>query len=510
MLEKAKILKERYGSNISTTFLQEILWFHRIKTDQDKELLTLEFLNLCASHAVDNDLFNKELSTAKYRKDMQVRNIIYNFPELESIAHSSDEEHIKWNKIEDTLNKKLDAFNYAYLKERFESVDMFFASVSLLRKASLGMNTSRRWTSKFLFPFSFETMFIDADNRKETFSMDRRFFSRGGEVLYMMISRAKNIETFKELILDVFKRSEQNRRWDSLLSTLRDEQHNIYSSARQLGFLGEDSHVVYDALVDDLISLFKSDIPHNDLFEHFTSIASFYMVHFILTIALKYKQSSLLKSGEEKIIYPVELLAPRSDHVRRSSRQIYKINEDLPLEALRIVFDEYMGSLEGITNKEELIEKLDNELNYGSVDDYDESDEFDLVQIKKEIWIEIAKKAKGDLLAIHRILLKGTGLASVKKTNSYRYLASDEWLKTLVLINVDSRMPFHDFIDVLYDKYGFVISNKHSILLLETFSENDFTKNEVRLFERLRSLGLLESKSDGYAYVVNSYGRKSL
>ncbi len=509
MLEKAKILKERYGSNISTPFLQELLWFHRIKTDQDKELLALEFLNLCASHATHDDLFNKELSTAKYRKDMQVRNIIYNFPELESITHSSDEEHIKWTKIEESLNKKFESsFNYAYLKERFESVDMFFASVSLLRKASLGMSTSRRWTSKFLFPFSFETMFIDVDNRKETFSMDRRFFSRGGEVLYLMISRAKNADVLKELILDIFKNSEQNRRWDNLLATLRDEEHNIYSNDTQLGFLGEDSHVVYDALVDDLIALFKSDIPHNDLFEHLTSIASFYMVHFILTIALKYKKSSLLKSGEEKIIYPVELLAPRSDHVRRSSRQIYKINEDLPLEALRTVFDEYMGSLEGITNKEELIEKLDSELNYGRIEDYDESDAFDLEKIKKEIWSEITKKAKGDLLSIHRILLKGTGLASVKKTNSYRYLASDEWLKTLVLINVDSRMPFHDFIDILYDKYGFVISNRHSILLLETFSENDFTKNEARLFERLRALGLLESKSDGYAYIVNSYGRR--
>lgn len=167
-----------------------------------------------------------------------------------------------------------------------------------------------------------------------------------------------------------------------------------------------------------------------------------------------------------------------------------------------------MGSLEGITNKEELIEKLDSELNYGRIEDYDESDAFDLEKIKKEIWSEITKKAKGDLLSIHRILLKGTGLASVKKTNSYRYLASDEWLKTLVLINVDSRMPFHDFIDILYDKYGFVISNRHSILLLETFSENDFTKNEARLFERLRALGLLESKSDGYAYIVNSYGRR--
>jgi|GEM_PF-1181401 len=508
MLEKAKILKERYGSNISTPFLQELMWFHRIKTDQDKELLTLEFLNVCASQASEDNLFNKDIKAVKYRKDMQVRNIIYNFPELESIARSKEEESVKWKNIESALLNKLELpYTYEYLQKRFESVEVFYNSVSLLRKASLGMNTSRRWTSKFLFPFSFETMFIDVDNRKDTFSMDRRFFSRGGEVLYMMISRAKNAEILQGLMLEIFKNSTQNKRWDSLLSTLRDDKHHIYSNDTQLGFLSADSHSVYDELVDDLISLLKSDIPHNDLFEHFSSIASFYMVHFILTVALENTKLSLLKSGEEKIVYPVELLAPRSDHVRRSSRQIYKINEDLPLEALKKVFDGYMSSIEEITDKEKLIERLDKELNY-VIDDDNESEELNLVQIKKDIWDQIAKKAKGDLLAIHRILLKGTGLASVKKTNSYRYLANDEWLKTLVLINIESRMPFHDFVDILYDKYGFIIGSKHSTLLLETYSDNDYNKNENRLFERLRALGLLESKSDGYAYVINRYGRK--
>ena len=507
MLEKAKILKERYGKSLSTPFLQEILWFHRIKADQDKELLTLEFLNVCASHAMVGKLFDKDMTTAKYRKDMQVRNILYNFPELESIVHSSDEEHIQWKNIEITLQKKLELpYTYGYLKDRFESVSVFFTTISLLRKASLGMNTSRRWTSKFLFPFSFETLFIDVDNRKESFSMDRRFFSRGGEVLYMMISRAKNVDILKVLMQDIFQNPTQNKRWSTLLSTIRDSE-NIYSSDTQLGFLGAESHEVFDQLVDDLISLLKSDIPHNDLFEHFASISSFYMVHFILTVALQKKQTSLLKSGDEKIVYPIELLAPRSDHVRRSSRQIYKINEDLPLEALDKVFQDYMSTLTNITDKEELLKKLEIELNYKDDDD-DLNETIDLDKLKSKIFKEITKKAKSDLLTIHRILLKGTGLASVKKTNSYRYLASDSWLKTLVLINIDGRMPFHDFIDKLYEKYGFIIGSKHSILLVETYSDNDYKKNEARLFERLRALGLLESKSDGYAYVINRYGRK--
>lgn len=506
MLEKAKVLKARYGKDLKTPFLQEMLWFHRIKTDQDKELLTLEFLNVCSSHAAIGKMFNKELTTARYRKDMQARNIIYNFPELEGICKSSVDENGKWKEIEKELNKKLELpFTYEYLKKRFESVDVFFTSVSLLRKASLGMSTSRRWTSRFLFPFSFETVFVDLDNTK-SHSMDRRFFSRGGEVLYMMISRAKNIDTLKTLMQDIFENPTQNKRWNDLLATLRDDE-NIYSNDTQLGFLAAESHEVFDQLVDDLIILLKSDIPHNDLFEHFSSICSFYMAHFILTVSLQSAKTSLLISGEEKVVYPVELLAPRSDHVRRSSRQIYKINEDLPLEALAKVYEDYMLTLIEITDKEELLNKLDIELNHKDEDDnFDER--IDFAKLKTKIWKVIEKKAKSDLLSIHRILLKGAGLASVKKTNSYRYLASDEWLKTLVLINVDNRMPFHDFIDLLYERYGFIISNKHSSLLIEIYSENDYKKNEARLFERLRALGLLESKSDGYAYVLNRHGRK--
>ena len=44
--------------------------------------------------------------------------------------------------------------------------------------------------------------------------------------------------------------------------------------------------------------------------------------------------------------------------------------------------------------------------------------------------------------------------------------------------------------------------------LKQFFSENDFIKNEKRFFSRLKALGLLENKSDGYAYVVNIFEEK--
>ena len=503
MLRKFKILK-KYG--IRNLFLQELIWFHRIEKDQDKELLTLEFFNVCSSHNRYGMLFDKNQLSVSYTKDIQVRIILYNFPELEAIVKSSEEENEKWIKIEETLiSKSKNLYNYEHLKEKFDTVDTFFNSIRTLRKGSLGLSTSRRWSSKFLFPFSFNTLFADVDV-KEPYSLDRRFFSRGGEVLYLMVSRGKNIDKLKNLMIEIFDKSSQNKRWSDLLNVLRNDS-NIYSETKPLGFLATDSHEIFDQLVDDLIKLFESNISHNDIFEHFASISSYYMVHFILTIALEKTKSTFLKNGDIKVIYPTELLAPKSDHVRRSSRQIYKMNEDLPLEALRCVFDEYMETLSGIEDDEAVLQKLDDELNYKDDEDT-ENDELDLVHIEQKIWKEIIRKAKSDLTSIHRILFKGVGLASVKKTNSYRYLANDTWLKTLVLVNIESRIPFHDFVDILFNKYGMIISNKHSTLLSESYSENDYKKNESRLFERLRALGLLESKSDGYAYVINRYGRK--
>ncbi|MDD3645218.1 MAG: hypothetical protein PHR19_06785 [Bacteroidales bacterium] len=504
MYEKAELLKP-YG--IKTPFLQEMIWFHRIKDDQDKELLTLEFLNVCANHAKEGKLFDKECTTVNYRKDIQLRTILYNFPEIESIYKSSGNDASKWETIISSLQQKLEKhLDYSYLPKRFDSIETFVASVSLLRKASLGINTSRRWTSKFLFPFSFDTLFADIDNRNESFSMDRRFFSRGGEVLYLMVSRGKNVEEFKTLMQRIFENPSQNKRWNELAAAFRDKEESGQEAVR-LGFLSIDSHEIYDQLVDDLIALFKANISHNDLFNHFASIASYYMVHFILTVAAQNLKSSLVQNEIHKIVYPVELLAPRSDHVRRASRQIYKINEELPLGALDLALKMYFDGITHITDKEVLLKKLEDDLNYKN-DDHLYTDVINLNELQKDIWKRIHSKAKDDLLPIHRVLFKGTGLASAKKTNSYRYLASDEWLKTLVLINVADRIPFDEFIDLLYDKYGFIISKKHSSLLAETYSDNDFNKNKSRLFERLRALGLLESKSDGYAYVLNRYGRK--
>jgi len=450
MLKKIKKFKKLYP-DIKTPILQEIMFFHRIK-DEDSICLSLEFLNVIEAIYSDNFKDNK----ASYKKELKIRHILYNLPALDVIANENITDKEKLEKIIFFLEKN--GFDYEYLKE-FEWED-FYNYVNILKKSSFYLETGKRWSSKFIYPFNFDVLFFDVDNKG---LIDRRFFTRGGEVLYLMMREAKNFDKLFKLLVKTYT---QNQRFSTLFYKFqqKEDRSNFY----RIGYLAKKSEI-FDMLVDDLIKLFKRNIPLNDKFIYMSLINGFYFVYFLLNESLNYAKKSISK--DKRIVFVIEVLNNKNDHVRKASNLVYKFNEKLILDALKTEF-------------KKLDKKLYKELNITN-------------------FAEIEKKAKRELIPAHRELLKPS-LASRENTTSYRYLISDLFLKTLVLINVDKKMLFYEFLDLLYEKYGFVFSNRH-LNLKQNFSENDFIKNEKRLFNILKALGLLENKSDGYAYVVNIF-----
>ena len=437
--------------------LQEVMFFHRIK-DEDVISLSLEFLNVLEAEKNGYLKDNK----VSYKKDVEIRTILYNFPALDIIYNS---DLTNKEKFEETLNILEKYGDFSYLEKL--DFDDFYRVVNIFKKSSFYLDTGKRWSSKFIYPFNFDVLFFDLD--KNARGVDRRFFTRGGEVLYLMISRAKNYEKLKELL---FRDFSKNERFSTLYKKLQNKTER--TTPAKLGYLAKEKSPVFDSLVDDLIKLFNRNIPLNDKFIYMSLINGFYFVHFLLNESLNYANKSISK--DEKIVYVIEVLNNKSDHVRKASRLVYKFNERLIIDALKSEFD-----------------KIPDE----KLKDYNlEKRDFSLVE----------NKAKRELIPSHRELLKPS-LASDKNSNAYRYLISDLFLKTLVLVNVDKKMLFYDFLDLLYEKYGFIFSNRH-LNLKQNFSENDFIKNEKRFFDRLKALGLLENKSDGYAYVVNIFEEK--
>ena len=65
-------------------------------------------------------------------------------------------------------------------------------SLELLRSSAFEARSNKRWSSKFVFPFGPDALYEDLQiDAKGKMSNDRRFFARTGELLYMMLTRAK-------------------------------------------------------------------------------------------------------------------------------------------------------------------------------------------------------------------------------------------------------------------------------------------------------------------------------
>jgi len=268
-------------------------------------------------------------------------------------------------------------------------------------------------------------------------SSRRNNFTRSGELLYLMVKRSKYFEEFKKLLVEKFSYS----KWDKIISLLDDE---YFSKEEKLGYLPYKEHFVYDLLVKNLIKVLNLDIPKRDIFYYFNIVMSFFMSFYILSVARK------------DFYFVVEILNKKSDNVRRKSRETYRMNEEAIIQSIDIYIQKY---------------KID----------------------KKDIKIK-------NLIEAHRTYLRGI-LSSRENTNAYRYSISDDFLKTLVLLNVKDKMNVEKFLDIIYQEYRIIISEKHSKMVFELSSYSDFRKNEQRLIKRLKMLGFIEEKSDGDIYI---------
>jgi hypothetical protein len=115
------------------------------------------------------------------------------------------------------------------------------------------------------------------------------------------------------------------------------------------------------------------------------------------------------------------------------------------------------------------------------------------------------KRHRQHVANVHRNYGKNVGLVSKRGTNKLRYAPTDSLLKTLLLANVERRMELGEFLQRLFDRYGFVFGDREAerVLGREDFDKKPFQANARRLEQRLVSLGMLRRLSDSCAYVEN-------
>jgi hypothetical protein len=239
---------------------------------------------------------------------------------------------------------------------------------------------------------------------------------------------------------------------------------------------------------------------------HIVNITALHLIRYLLARA----QQELGQSVRPTFV--LEIVSPARTGVRELSADSYLENNQLPKRAIKA----YIAQIEGLPQWQEIINAPD------SADPVQEATEFlferflwkDKYQMQgivrpEQLLEKLLEKAEtrhdGHLAKCHRSWSREIGFSSSRGSRRIRYAPTDALLKTLVFSTVDKREEFQEFLQKLYDKYGFIIGHGQAkpFTAKGKVDEKDFADNAVRLEERLASMGLLKRLSDACAYVIN-------
>lgn len=511
-------------------WIDEAIWGHRFYDEQTPWLTILEFLLILESIDQEQKLIEKTDNKIDYKcwERLYLRNILFNNPYLDIIANDkslTDQE--RWDlwldKMKENAAVHQENASYEYLKVRFTKFQDFADVVRFILSNSIEGDSNKRWSSKFIFPFGPAYLFPDLriDNKNNfSASIDRRFFARTGELLYLMICRSKmNQEILSGLIKlgiisDSVNSNNYNSKWNQLGIILQPNPLSQFEHQMSLNenycYLPYRYLPEYDALADDWLKILNTNLPDFDALPHLVNLTGLHLIIYMLGRA-KY-----ILEDYTKIEFIIDITSNKKNIVSTISCQSFAVNNSFSEQAVKYY-------VKRITQEPKWKDITDHKNNVWLVDIKDflmeklignskESEILDITsnspdEILEQISQEAIIRHKKHVGKCHNSWSKQIGLASSRGTRRFRYTLTDSLLKTLVLCHVSHRLEFQEFLQILYDNYGFVIGERQAINYIDNgkVDEMTFHENAENLEQRLSSLGLLKRLSDACAYVQNPF-----
>ena len=239
--------------------VDENIWGHRLYDEQLPHLTVLEFLGGLGCN-LDRPLRPQQGLGGAFKfhpqRQIRLRGLHFNNPYVDAIAESALPDEEKWRQWFEKFNQGATGNGDApedmdYLRQCFTSFDEFAMAIELLRSSSFEANSNKRWSSKFVFPFGPDALYEDLEiNSKGKASNDRRFFARTGELLYMMLTRAKRGAELGDILAKrLFDRETPMNR----LAHAMQGSPQRADDGRQSGYLPEVSNPRFDQICEENI-----------------------------------------------------------------------------------------------------------------------------------------------------------------------------------------------------------------------------------------------------------------
>ncbi len=492
----------------SSMWVDEAIWGHRLYDEQSPWMVLLEFLNVFHYELSKGRAFEEPngLNTLKYQaaQRLHLRNILFNDPYLAEVRTEFAHDTNRW---EEWLKRMKAAIGiahpqFSYVRDRFHTFDDFAEVVALIRSSSIEVNSNKRWTSKFVFPYGKHSLYEDLDNKAST--NDRRFFGRTGEVLYLMCCRTQRKKELAAALQKCFERTDPT--WDTVVKSLQPAEDEALSRDRANAFLPYAENSCFDDMVEDWLAILQLNITGFDVFPHLVNLAGLHLIKYQLTIARQ------LLGFSDPPSFVCEVVAPRKTLVREISCELYQDNNLLPARAVEAYITNVESSAEwqqALTESgafEKCRAILIDKVRWGD-DDKDYSGPSAPEPLLQALRQAAMKRHRQHVANIHRNYGRDIGLVSKRGTVKLRYAPNDSLLKTLLFANVNKRIELNDFLAKLERRYGIVFGDREAerVLPKGDFDKKAFRANSRRLEQRLGSLGVLKRLSDACAYVINPY-----
>lgn len=493
--------------------VDEHIWGHRLYDEQLPHLTVLEFLGVLGSNLPNPLLVGpNEKVTYRPQRQIRLRGLLFNNPFVEAVRErpiTDDEKWREWDSLFAQGATKLGDEDMGYLRQAFSSFDDFAKAIELLRSSAFEARSNKRWSSKFVFPFgpdaSFEDLRIDTSGA----SNDRRFFARTGELLYLMLSRARRgPELGVQLAQRLFNGAAPMNR---LVRALQGAPQ-FASEARDVGYLPHPSNSRFDQLCEDWLAILSRDMPVYDALEHLIASTG-------LNLLLYFLEQAKVQTGDaDPVEFVCEIVSKERTKVRALSGDSYQLNQGLSHKAIRASIEQTRLSPEWETTATSDYPDADRAnimralFQWPSNDSDGETDYTRMSGDKLiDTLVELAlSRHEQHVGKIHAAWSKSIGLSSRRLARRMRYAPNDRLIKTLVITIVDDRMQFDEFLAEAKKRYGIIIGDAEGARLVvdKKVDQEALSENRANLEARLVGLGLVRRLSDSCSFVENPFGFK--
>lgn len=491
--------------------VDEHIWGHRLYDEQLPHLTVLEFLCVLGANAA-NPLREDEDGRARYKPQRQyrLRSLLFNNPYVETVRARSIPDADKWAAWTELFSADATRFedsDMAYLRTAFSSFDDFSKTVELLRSSAFEARSNKRWSSKFVFPFGPDALYEDLRFGPNGASNDRRFFARTGELLYLMLSRAKGGPELGKILIE--RLFDQSAPMNRLVRALQGEPQ-LADTMRETGYLPSSKHPRFDQLCSDWTAILSRDMPIYDALEHLIANAGLNLLLYFLERGKEWAGDS------DPVEIVCEIVSRERTKVRALSGDAYQTNQAFSIRAVRAAVEsvrmggQWATALESDDPPGECAKIMRERFQWPSATP--DNDEPDYSKIPGDDLVRmLVEKAESrhdqHFGKIHASWSRAIGLSSRRLSRRTRYAPNDRLLKTLVISIVQDRMQFDEFLRELRSRYGLVIGDVEGAHLVRAklVDQEALSENRAYLEARLVSLGLVRRLSDSCSFVENPF-----